>query len=219
MGYKSILRSLSAAANASARESERTKKRLEREQERMEKKILKLEEKKAKITDSLNDLFAKGKIDKKEYEKLLKRESEIAFDLLVFGKTAATSAAKRYICGKVDKEEFQAICETIIPSEVSEEKQEIIEGYDQLLEEIKDFVKSCRAQENQCHKCSKKKGIFRPLSDIGNMKLCKKCKKELNKLLNHKGMNGTYFYVSPHMISLDEIEDCQIQINIQQDHF
>lgn len=219
MGYKSTLRSLSAAANASARESERRQKRLQREQERIEKKIAKLEEKKAKITDSLNDLFAKGKIDKKEYKELLKREPEITFDLLIFGKTAAASAAKRYICGKVDKEEFQALCETIVPSEVAEEKQEIAETYDQILQEIKDFVKSCKALENQCHKCGKKKGIFSPLSNIGNVKLCGKCKRELNKLLNHKGMNGAYFYVSPHTISLDEIEEPQLQISIQQDHF
>ncbi len=219
MGYKSTLRSLGSAANAAARESERKQKRLLREQERVEKKIAKLEEKKAKISDSLNDLFAKGKIDKKEHEELLKRESDITYDLLVFGKTAAASAAKRYICGKIDKKEFESLCESIIPSEVSEEKTEIAESYDQLLQNIKDFIKSCEEQENQCHKCGKKKGIFSPLSNVGNVKLCGKCKKELNNHLNHKGVNGIYFYVAPHTISLDDIDKPQLQINIQQDHF
>jgi hypothetical protein len=219
MGYKSTLKSLSAASNAAARESERNRKRLQREQERLDKKIAALEEKKAKITDSLNDQFAKGKIDKKRHEELLQREPEITFDLLIFGKSAATSAAKRYICGTIEKGEFESLCKSIIPTEVIEEKQEIADNYNKLIEDIKDFKNSCKERENECHKCGKKKGIFSPLSDVESVKLCGKCKREFKNLLNFKGVNGNYFYVAPHTISLNDIEKPQLQINIQQDCF
>ncbi|MFC1615777.1 hypothetical protein ACFL21_01440 [Patescibacteria group bacterium] len=219
MGYKSILKSLDSAANAATRESERKQKRLHKEQELLEKKIAKLEEQKSKIIDSLKDLFAKGKIDKKEYGELLKREAEISLDLLVFGKTAAVSAAKRYICGKIDKLEFEALCKIIIPAEVVKEKQEIADNYVQFIENIKKFVELCEVQENQCHKCGKKKGIFSPLTNFEGLKLCGKCKKEFKSLLNHKGVNGIYFYVTPHIISLNDVDKPKLEINIHQDHF
>ena len=219
MGYKSVLRSINSASNAAARESERNRKRLQREQERVQKKITKLEEKKAKISDSLKDLFAKGKIDKTEYTKLLKRDEDITFDILVFGKTAAASAAKRYICGKIDKKEFKALCEDIIPIEVIEEKQEIKDKYEKHIEKIKEFIKTCEERDNACHKCDKKKGIFSPITDFEGVKLCGKCKRRLKELLSPKKLSGTYFYVESHTILLNEIDKPQLEVNIQQNCF
>ncbi len=219
MGYKSTLRSLSAASNAATRDHEKKQKRLQREQERLKKKITKLEEKKSKITDSLNELLAKGKISGKKHKELLKRESEITLDLLVFGKSAIIPAAKRYICGSIEKKEFESLCKSIIPDEVFKERQEIIDNYNKLIESIKNFKNSCKKRENECYKCAKKKGIFSPLSNIEDMKLCGRCKGELRDLLNYKGKNGTYFYVTSHIISLNDINKPQLQINIQQNHF
>ena len=220
MGYKSTLRSIQSASNAAARESEREQRKLQREHEKIENKITKIEEKRTRITEALNDFFARGKINKETYLKLLERENDITLDLLVFGKSAAVSAAKRYICGKIEKDEFEELCNSFIPSDVFKEKQKIIDEYNNLVEAIKNFKNQCDHKiENECRKCGKRKGLFSPISDIDGLKLCGKCKRELNSLLNYKGFDGIYFYVSSCVIPLNKIEDFQLRTNIQQSNF
>ena len=220
MGYKSTIRSIQSASNAVARESEREQRKLQRGQEKMENKITKIEEKRTRITESLNDFFARGKVNKETYTKLLERENDITLDSLVFGKSAAVSAAKRYICGKIEKDEFKELCSSFIPPEVFEEKQKIIDEYNDLVETIKNFKNQCDHEaESKCQKCGKKKGLFSPISNVKGLRLCGKCKRELNSLLNYKGFDGMYFYVDLCVIPFSNIEDFRLQTNIQQSNF
>jgi len=219
MGYKSTLRSINSSVNKSISESNKEQKRLHRKQERIKRKITNLEDKKTKIIGSLKDLLAKGKINNEEYNNLLKRESNITFDFLIFGKTAATSAAKRYICGKINEEEFKELCESIIPNDVLEEKKLISNSYNKLLQEINNFINSCKEQKDQCYKCSKKKSFFSPLRSIDEIKLCGKCKKELNNLLNYQGINGKYFYAKSCVIPINNIYKHKLEVNIHEDYF
>ncbi len=220
MGYKSVLRSINTAANKATNEVEREAKRTQREQERINKKIVNIEVKMEKIIETLNDQFAKGRINKEEYSKLLQRKPDISIDLIVFGKVAGVSVAKRYICGKISKKEFNEICNNVIPSEVRIEKIKIKKDYDELLNKIEIFKKTCSLiRDNTCQKCGKEKKLFSPIKIIENLKLCNSCSKKLKNLINYKGFIGNFFYINPHKISINEIEKTNLVVGINQEHF
>jgi hypothetical protein len=219
MGYKSIINSMQSAANAAAKESEREERKLQKEQERIERNLKKIEEKKEKIIIALNDLLANGKIDKEKYKELCKRKSEISTDLIVFGKSAAVSLCKRYVCGKIDKDEFKEICSDLISPDIINEKQEIINEYKNQLNKIKEFKNECKINsEQECQRCGKKKSLFNPIKEIDGLKLCGKCKQDLQSLLNFKEYNGEYFYVESHKILFDDIENPKLIINIHSEY-
>lgn len=205
--------------NTAAKEAERDARRIQREEERVNKKIAGIETKMEKIVDTLNDQLAKGKVNHDEYSKLLKRKGDIGLDLIVFGKTPAVSAAKRYICGKISKQEFEEICSNIISPEIGDEKSELMDKYNSLLTKIENFKKSCNSDnKDTCQKCSKQKSFFSPIKSVEDLKLCSKCKKELEQLTNFKGLSGTYFFINPHRISINEIENPSLSVNIHQEY-
>jgi hypothetical protein len=220
MGYKSILRTVNASANRSIKEYEKKRRQEEREVERASKKIAKIKEKMEKIVESLNDQLAKGKIDNASYTKLLKRKNDIGLDLIVFGKTPAVAAAKRYICGKIEKDEFEKICSSIVPPNIIEEQLEIKNAYQKLLDEISKFKKSCNQNHtNVCQKCGKEKSLFNPLKTVEHLILCGKCKRELNQLINFKGVTGEYFFVEPQKILISDKEQQHLEVHIHSKYF
>lgn len=213
MGYKSVMRSLQSSANAAARESERSRKKLQREQERISKKAAKIDEKMSKIQDSLADLYAKGKVTKKKYEQLKKREKDIDITLIVFGKTPGVSLAKRYICGKIDKKEFDEVCKEIIPSELYGEKEELMNQYEQRCNDLEEFRKSCNSKtDGQCQKCERQKGIFCWLKEVDGLVLCGKCAKVYKTIQNYPGYDGEFFESSPKMINDDNKNELHMSI-------
>lgn len=220
MGYKSVLRSVNAAANKASRDAERESRRIQKEKERLNKKIAAIEQKMEKIVNALNDQLAKGKVTQEEYTNLLERKADIGLDLIVFGKMPAVSAAKRYICGKIEKEEFKNICSSIVPSEVEMERSEIKKEYDEILSKIEDFKKSCNSSsQDVCQKCGKKKSLLSPIKSVGDLNICGKCRKELRQLTDFRGFTGAYFFVDPHEIAIDGIDNCQLEVNIHPEHF
>ena len=219
MGYKSVLRSMGAAANKASRENERNARKIQKEEERVNKKIAGVEAKMEKIEDALSDQLAKGKVDHGKFSKLLKRKDDIGIDLIIFGKTPAISAAKRYICGKIEKKEFEEICSSIISPEIREEKSKIKDEYNGLLSKIENFKKSCNSNNKDiCQKCGKQKSLFNPIKSVEDLKLCGKCKKELKQLTNYISYSGDYFFVNSHKISINEIEKPNLSVNIFQEY-
>lgn len=216
MGYKSAIRSMSAAANAAQREAERRRKAEMRLNERLSKKVAKIEEKIEKIVDALQDELAKGKIDQKRYDELLVRKEDITLELIVFGSTPAVSLAKRYITGKIDLEEFEELKTTIMPPEVLEEKEYLVKQLlDQANQLEKIVKKSKKKRDDCCQNCEKPKGFFSPLSEIDAMLLCGKCKRLVKKLKEFKGLEGQYFDLSPMEIKIDDLDNLSPTLSIR----
>jgi hypothetical protein len=71
--------------------------------ERLNKKLAAHKEKLTKILQELEDVYAKGKVTKDEYTNLKNRASDISLENVIVGKQPFITLAKRYITGKIDK--------------------------------------------------------------------------------------------------------------------
>ncbi len=194
MGYKSTLRSINSAINKANRESEKENKREQREYERLEKKRKDLQGKMESIIETLKDLYAKGKVNQEEYDALMKRKDDIKWNLIVFGKTSGISLAKRYICGKIDVEEFQKMQTELLPNDLIAEEQRILESVNDRQKNIQAFYSACNNEEQElCQKCGKKGNFFFRIKQLREQNLCGSCRSELENLHNYPGYNGIYF--------------------------
>ncbi len=177
MGYKSILRSAISASDRAAKQAERKERQELREQERIQRKITKVNEAMEKVIQALEDIYAKGKIDKARHGELKKRKSDISLELIVIAKTPGISLAKRYITGAIDKDEFEKIQKDLFPPELFEEKRIINESISNIEKELKKFRESCKNnKENECQYCGKEKSLFNPLKIEDGLRLCGKCR-------------------------------------------
>jgi len=198
MGYKSTLRSISAASNRAAREAERKRRQKEKELERLQKKIIGLNEKMEKVLHALDGIYASGKINKDEYEKLKSRKSDIGLELLAIAKTPGVTLAKRYLTGKIDKDEFKNMQKDLLPGELFEEKEKIKKDADEIIKKIKKFNKDCKeATEDVCQHCGTKKAFLRPIKIEDGLQLCGGCKLKLLKIQKYKGFSGKYLTIAP----------------------
>ncbi len=208
MGYKSILRSAISASNRAVKEAERREGQEQREIEKMQRKIVRVDEKMKKVTQALDDIYARGKIDKKKYEELKKRKFDISLELIVIAKTPGVSLAKRYMTGVINKDEFEKVQKDLLPPELFEEKRIINESISNIEKELKKFRENCKNdKENQCQYCSKEKSLFSPLKIEDGLRLCGKCRSWLLNTQNYRGFSGNYFTVSPMKITFSDINN------------
>lgn len=221
MGYKSVIRSMSAAANKAAREQDRALKRQQRQLEKLQQKMIQAEEKLNKIFMLLDDEYAKGKFSKDKYNNLKKRKIDITLDSVVIGKTPFISLAKRYVTGKIDRKEFLEMQKDILPLDLLKEKKELKNRLIKFKEKLNDFRNNCNnIEEDKCQKCNSKKSFFNSIKKIENLTLCKKCRKSLAKLQKYPGFLGKYFRVEPMTVSFGQLDnDLIININLQEEHF
>ncbi len=193
MGYKSIVRSLASSGNKILKEQEKQQKAKSRQQEKVQKNVQKIIEKQNKIYESLDDIYAKGKLSKKEYESLKLRKPAITLELIVLGKSAGVSLGKRYITGQIDDLEFQKIQKEILPHGFFNDQKILQSQVAEVQEKFKNFQKECNAkQQDACMYCAKKKGFLTPLKGVGQFLLCNKCSKALENILHFKGFSGEY---------------------------
>lgn len=219
MGYKSYLRAQAAEQRRNLREMEK----LQKEQDKINKKFLKVEEKKQNIIEALDNYYAKGKIDDNKFNKLKKREDDIEVDLIIFGKAAYISAAKRYMCGEIDSEEFKGLCQNTIPADIFEEKKQILSNFKDFINNANKFVQECNLQaKDQCQKCGQKATFFsiffNPLKEFSGLKLCKRCIKNFKSVFNYAGFNGEYYYTNSYLYSIEELDEDKLNVMIQQKH-
>lgn len=215
MGYKSVLRSTSSSIKKTSREYERVQRAKQRDKERLQKKIEKLEEKRGKVIGSLQDLYAKGKISKGDYSKLLQREKDIKYPLLCFGKAAGVSLAKRYICGKITPDEFNEMQRDLIPEGVFDEQNTIVQELERQRVSLNDFKQELfEGNKINCQKCKKKKSLFSPLKEYNGFELCGSCKKRYVDLQTYKGFIGDYFEVESFPVD-SEI----VNVNLRSEYF
>ena len=205
MGYKSILRSAASAANAAQKEALRQKRAKLKIQEKLQRKMGKLDEKKEKIIDALQDEYAKGKITKEKYDQLLARKEDITVDLLVFGGTPGASAAKRYITGKIEKPEFERLSQEVVPDDVREEKKMMVEAFRECINRIEEFSKrSTKQEEGKCSQCGKG-GFLQFIRNDQGLLLCHRCRSLLKNITNFKGLSGKFYEMEPIKIDLSSI--------------
>jgi len=206
MGYKSLIRTAVSAANQAQREAIRQQKARARMQERLQKKMGKINGKKEKIIDALQDEYAKGKLTRERYEELMLRQDDIPLDLLVFGGVPGTSAAKRYLTGKIEKSEFDRISEEVVPHSVRKERQQMIKDFLSFVEQIEDFVDNCtKKDKGLCWHCGKG-GLLRFISTMQGLTLCYRCRSRLKTVTEFKGLSGNYYEMEPLICSLSEIK-------------
>jgi hypothetical protein len=215
MGYKSVIRSVNTAGKKASREVERQRKQRLREAERLMKKHAKLQVKQQKVLDSLKDLYAKDKINKKEYEELKEREADIEIDVYVFGGTPGVNLSKQYITGKITKEEFNDKLEAILPSNLFIEKNDIRKTLEETNAHYEEHVgKFSKQVEGKCVSCDVPKSLFKWLHNVDEYVLCGTCKKNYFQKRDYKGFRGQYFVVSEVNFS----DPGQIAVNILEEH-
>lgn len=215
MGWKGTIRSVIAANNRSIKEREREQKYLIKEQNKLNKKVQIIEERRDKIVQALKNDYAAGKINTDEYNSLFKRESDITYELLVFGKAAAVTLGKRYLCGKIDKKEFESLRDELVPADLYIERHIISSRIDLIKSSIKIFQDNCKnVIPINCMKCGKQKNFFRRLSNIDGLRLCSSCKKAYKNIKTFEGYNGNYLFVKPCLVN----RDTEIDLTIKQEY-
>lgn len=192
MGWKGTLRSLETAHNQYQKQKQREEKAQQREFERHLKKLEKIEEKKEKVKVALNNDYASGKVSDEQYQELSLRLNKIPDELIVFGKTAGVTLAKRYACGKIDQEEFEKKCKDFVPTGFYSERKTIFDDISSRQSSIEHFKQSCEVVDKVCHKCGKKKGFFSPLRSVDGMSLCGRCSSEYKNIKSFPGFHGQY---------------------------
>lgn len=197
MGWRGAVRSLNAANNRAIRAREKAQHQIERQTEKINKKIGKISEQKDKVEESLKTELASGKISSAEYGSLLKRMEDITEELLVFGKAAGTTLGKRYVCGKIDKAEFEKLRAALVPAGLYQEKNLIESQIKKAQNDVEEFKKNCSAIPNACSKCKKPRKFFRWLKEEDGLLLCRKCRDKLADLKHYKGFDGLYIVTNP----------------------
>jgi hypothetical protein len=229
MGYKSVLRSMGAASNRAAKERSRINRARQREiervnrqlaayRERLNKKLAAHKEKLTKILQELEDVYAKGKVTKEEYTSLKSRASDIPLEYVIVGKQPFISLAKRYITGKIDKNEFDEVKKSILPSDFNAERENIGTKLKSLLENLEEFKNSCKeAQKGYCQKCGSKRKIFNWVSKYEGFSLCRKCRKLLTAMQLYPAFNGKYFTVDAKWFHLPDLNEKQVlSVNLRE---
>lgn len=194
MSYKSVLRSMNAASNRYEREKQRQANQVRRAYERHTKKVMALEDKKSKILAELAKAYAGGKLTPEQYNELSEREQYIGLDLIAVGGAPFVTLAKRYISGKIDKDEFERLCKHILPSDFIAEKESINRGGEDKQRMAKEFIDSCKGKEG-CQHCGKK-GFFAFVKNYKGVNLCARHRKVLEAICMYQH-NGYYFTVEP----------------------
>ncbi len=191
----------------------RNMEKTESEENKLKEKADLIKSKKSEVINHLQELYAKGLISEKRYDKLLKRGDDINLDLIVFCKKAGIALAKRYIGGEINKKEYEKIFRKIMPKDVFDERQEILRMHSELFSNIKKFTKN--RKKRACQKCSKEKRWYSNIYRFENISLCKRCKNELEKLLKFKGYEGKYLYCKSRKFRLDEIKEKKVEAIIR----
>jgi len=209
MGYKSVIRSMNAASNRAAREQDRLERARHREYERRLKKAQKIQEKQDAISAELKKTFAVGKIDKSQYNLLKLREKDIDLASLAVGGTPFVALAKRYITGKIEKQEFDTLSNDILPSDFVQERHIIENDIEEKQKAYKAFVAAC----SHCAGCAYcgKSGFFKFICEHKGKNLCFIHRRELKKLCTYSH-HGYYFTVEPQDIT--ETTPISINFNI-----
>ncbi len=208
MGWRGAIRSINAASNRAAKERDRNLRFQAKETEKLSKKLQDIKDKKEKIKEALNNEYAAGKISSDQYALLSKRMEDISDELIIFGKVAGVTVGKRYVCGKIEKEEFEKLRSELVPAELYRERDLVLSQVGAIQKNITDFKKSCVQKDGFCSKCSKPKGLFRHLKEIDGMIVCGACTKNYEKLKYYNGFRGTYITANP-----CEVED-QMSISL-----
>lgn len=201
MGWKGTLRTINSASNQIAKENERRVRKEERETEKYNKKLAKIEESKEKIKTALNNDYAAGKINDEEYVNLTKRMDDISDELIVFGKSAGVTLGKRYVCGKIDHDQFTQMSSEFIPAELYDEKNLILSEIKRKQENLMMFKDACNHLPDICQHCSQPKSFLKPLHKIDDFNLCGKCLRDYKNITEYKGFEGDYLIADPFSIS------------------
>lgn len=205
---------MSAANNAHKREQAKTANEQRRLEEKFARNVQKIEDKRSKPLDKLNELYADGKIDKKEFDKLKKRDKDITSDTILFGKASAVKLATRYITGKIDNKEYEDLKNEIL-GDVEVEKDNLEDSYKKAQKNLAKEVQKARKAKSgteKCSGCGSEKKFLNPLLDTYDFKSCYKCKKELSKLAKFKSFKGQYYQSDAVSIDPDEPEDLTVTV-------
>jgi len=204
MGYKSVIKSMSAASRAMQAEQDRENRRSAREDERIRKKVLKIGDKQESIINALKDLLAKGKISQDRYDELKSRENDIPIYLISIGKTPGVNLAKRYITGKINEKEFESLQKEILPEKIFKEINEIESRLDGKKKELKNLIGKIdrKGDSDYCQLCNKKKSLFSRLYSFYDFILCKGCVDSIKEAKTLEAYDGKYFYTDPFQLDI-----------------
>lgn len=214
MGWKGTLKSINAANNRAIKASERRQRQQQKEAEKIQKKLNKIEESKEKVLSAPKNDYAAGKISDDQYKSLKERMNDISDELIMFGKTPAVTLGKKYLCGKIDKEQFDAVRTELVPKALDQEKNDILSVVSKKQENVKSFKKACKhTKENICQKCGQPKKLLKPLRKVDEILLCNSCSREYKNITHYEGFDGVYLTAEPCEIS----DDIVLSVGIKQE--
>jgi|GEM_PF-4451731 len=162
-----------------------------------------IKRRKKRIKAALKEQLAIGKIDRARYNSLKKRMNDISDELVVFGESAGVILGTKYVCGVLDKEDFDQIKCDFLPVDLEEEKSQIISEIEKRKESLRVFKEVCSHDKNVCQKCHCDKGLFSSLKKVEGMKLCNSCFNVYEKHKHFDGYHGKYIIASPTEIDED----------------
>jgi len=204
-------------ANRERRELQKQYMRLAAKSEKFQRRLKAIEQKRDKPVQLLKEMYASSKIDSKRYARLLKRDKNVAIDLVVFGKGAGLKLASRYVSGQISEDQFETLKDEILGAPEAE-KDVIIRTIKEQTERATEFLH--KAQEfkssTQCNSCGKQKKFFSPLRASHDLLLCKGCIMMLHDLTSFSGYQGHYYIVEPTEIIIDG--KTNLTISIKEDY-
>ena len=114
---------------------------------------------KLRVKRALMDQYKKGIIDSDTFLQLAAR--------MVLG--------KKYVCGKLDRDDFEAIKCDLIPASKEDEERLVYELFERRKERLRGFRGHLAHDLNVCQKCHRDGNFFSPLQELEEMILCKNC--------------------------------------------
>ena len=152
---------------------------------------------KREIKGALKEQLKIGKIGRKEFNILKKRMNDVSDDLVAFGSSAGIILGKKYVCGVIDKEDFEQIKCDLLPASLEEEKEYVISEIEKHKESLSMFKQVCTHDEHVCQKCHRDKLFYMKFKEAEGIKLCGGCYEIYKKHKNYSGYYGRYIISKP----------------------
>jgi hypothetical protein len=164
---------------------------------------------KLRVKRALMEQYKKGIIDSEMFLQLAARMEEITDDLMALGNATGVVLGKKYVCGKLDREDFEAIKCDLVPASKEDEEKYVDELFKRRKERLKGFREHLARDLNVCQKCHRDGNFFSPLHELEEMILCKSCIELYERNKYFTGFRGEHIECDPIEIEVDTEPTCR----------
>ncbi len=163
---------------------------------------------KMKIKRALVSQYRRGLIDSDTFLQLAARMEEITDDLMTMGNTTGVVLGKKYVCGSLDKDDFEKIKCDLVPASREDEEQYVHALFAKRKARLTAFREHLTGDLNVCQKCHRDSNFLSPLRELDEMILCKSCLEYYERNKYFTGFEGVYISCDPCEIDMDTEPTC-----------